>query len=141
METKLTGCSMLWDRIIAGNEIEGHYDKEKRPNEYDTKEYGKLYNSTLSILISDTFSAIIRHTNKGSELTFNLEKFSCFKDRYENMDNEVVKIKVELESDGCDGSEGSGYALGQYCHNNNKIKSLQCYSFAEFLVQKREKSI
>jgi hypothetical protein len=112
--------SKIWDRIISGTEIEGFCD-EKRQNEYDTKEYGKLYNSTLSTLISDNFSADTKHTNKGSELTFNLEKFKSFKNRYENKDNDVVKIEVELESDGSDSSEGSGYSMGQYCHiNNNK---------------------
>ena len=85
--------------------------KEKK-NEYDTKEYGKLYINKVSLLISDVFGANIKHTNKGSELTFNLDKFKSFESRYEKVDNEGLKINVELEGDGGDGGDGSGYALG-----------------------------
>ncbi len=113
--------SKIWGRVIAGDDIEGSYD-EKRKNEYDTKEYGKLYISTLSLLISDVFGANIKHTNKGSELTFNLDKFKSFESRYEKVDMADLKINVELESDGSDGCDGSGYALGGYCHNFNNIK-------------------
>lgn len=111
--------SSIWNKIIGGSEIAGHYD-DKRPNEYDTKEYGKLYGNTLSNLISDIFGADIRHTNKGSKLVFDLEKFHTFKDTYEVTEKiEEFKIIVELEGDGSGGSDGSGYALGDYCHNFN----------------------
>lgn len=69
--------SKIWDRIISGSEIEGFHDP-KRQNEYDTKEYGKLYNSTLSSLISDNFGANTKHTKKGSELVNGI-KLSTFK--------------------------------------------------------------
>ena len=72
--------------------------------------------NSLSNLISDVFGANIKHTNKGSELTFNLDKFKSFESRYEKVDNEDLKINVELEDDGGDGCDGSGYALGEYCH-------------------------
>ncbi|MGB8449755.1 MAG: hypothetical protein WCE25_08565, partial [Nitrososphaeraceae archaeon] len=112
--------SKIWDKIVKGHDIDGSYD-EKKKNEYDTKEYGKLYVNTLSQLIADTFGADIKHTNRGSELTFNLDKFKTFKNRYEEgKEDEVVDSKVELESDGVDGSEGSGYAIGLSLFNNNK---------------------
>ncbi len=45
--------STIWDRITAGA-IEGHYD-EKKPNQYETADYGTLYRNTITSIICCNF--------------------------------------------------------------------------------------
>jgi hypothetical protein len=96
--------SDIWDSIVTKGEIAGNYNPVK-PNEYDTREYGKLRRGSLSILISDIFGAIPRHTRTGSELTFDLRKFASFKGRFSQDNDKAVKIEVGLiqpNGDDCD---------------------------------------
>ena len=58
----------IWECITTKGEIEGYYDP-KRPSEYESKEYGKLFRRSLSSLIADAFGARINHTRTGSQLT------------------------------------------------------------------------
>lgn len=114
--------SKVWDKIATDNAIEGNYDP-KRPYEYDTKEFGKIYRSTLCNFISDIFGAVSRHTNKGSELTFRIKKFDSFKNKFSGKGvEEEVKIEVRLEckSDASDASDANLYPLGKYCHSQDK---------------------
>jgi hypothetical protein len=72
---KLYG-STIWDRIKAGA-IEGYYD-EKKPNQYESADYGTLYRNTITSIICDKFGAEKRHTDKGSILKFIKHNFkSC----------------------------------------------------------------
>ena len=48
-------------------------EDEKRPNEYHTEDYGTIYRSTITGLLSDTLGAITEHKRDGNILIFNPE--------------------------------------------------------------------
>jgi hypothetical protein len=73
--------SEIWDSIVTNGYLPGYYDP-KRPNEYDTTDYGKLYKRTISNTITDAFGARINHRRAGNQLVFDLRQFKTFKDRY-----------------------------------------------------------
>lgn len=54
--------SDIWNRIKVGA-IEGYYD-EKKPNVYETADYGTIYRNTITSIICDKFGAEKRHTEK-----------------------------------------------------------------------------
>jgi hypothetical protein len=80
----------IWQGIK--NNIEGDYD-DKKPNQYQTLDYGILYKNTLTKTIVDKFcSPPGRKRNKnGVALVFDKEKISRFGRAYDNS----VRIKVE----------------------------------------------
>lgn len=103
--------SEIWNYIINGG-IGGHYN-ENKPNEYETVNYGKLYNNTLSNLIADIFGATLDKKSSGSIIIFDIEKFASFKPLYESQSvGDDFKIDVELD-DGHDGNEGSSDGSGE----------------------------
>src|SRR5919108_5979848 len=65
-------ASQIWSSII-GN-IEGKYDEDNKPNEFQSSDYGILYRNTITNIICDKFDADKNHTKNGSLLTFDLEK-------------------------------------------------------------------
>ncbi len=53
--------------IIPGKE------DEKKPNEYHTENYGTLYSTTITNLLSDVFGAATKHSRNGNMLIFDHE--------------------------------------------------------------------
>lgn len=54
-------------------------EDEKKPNEYHTEDYGTLYSTTITGLLSDVFGATTKHGRKGNILIFDpdiIEKLS-----------------------------------------------------------------
>jgi hypothetical protein len=102
--------SAIWDEIT--NSDDGIKGSLYTANQYNTMEYGPLYQNTLSKFICDKFSANLKHKKEGSILTFDKQKFATFDELYnhqvEGSEENDVKIEVTLvrESDGGDGSEG-----------------------------------
>jgi hypothetical protein len=80
---KLVYFSDIWKTIIQGA-IDGNYD-EKKPNQYETVDYGTLYKNTLSKLIADKFGAKLNRKANGSILIFDLEKFRRFDELYDEI--------------------------------------------------------
>lgn len=62
---------ILWESII--NAMDGYWD-ERKPNEYQTSEYGIVYRNTITTIICDKFGAKRKHKEKGNDLIFNPEK-------------------------------------------------------------------
>jgi hypothetical protein len=106
--------SDIWKTIIEGV-IDGNND-EKKPNQYETVDYGILYKNTLSKLIADRFGAKLNRKANGSILIFDLEKLRRFDELYDESGNNnqltnTVKIEVKLLEE----SE-----KGDYTYNGNK---------------------
>jgi hypothetical protein len=92
----------IWGIIKSGDRIHGYYD-ERRPNEFQTEDYGTLYQNTITVLICDKFGAVKEHKDKGSLLIFDQEKFLKVNESY-------METKIQLTEDYPDGSDGSdGY--------------------------------
>jgi hypothetical protein len=72
-------ASAIWDRITEGNVI-GHYD-ERKPNEYQTADYGTIYSNTVTNIICDKFGAQRRHKEKGNILIFDVDKVYLLRHR------------------------------------------------------------
>jgi hypothetical protein len=116
--------SEIWFMITNG-EIAGTYNPSK-PNEYETTNYGTIYNNTLSKIIEDQFGATLEKNTKGSVVKIDVEKFRKVEKVYSN-DAQQLKIKVWLkdskdentnveDNDGYDGYDGSSDGID----NNNK---------------------
>jgi hypothetical protein len=43
-------ASTIWGIIIGGNKIHGHYD-ERRPNEFQTEDFGTVYQNTVVMFV------------------------------------------------------------------------------------------
>jgi hypothetical protein len=93
--------SDIWNRIKAGA-IEGYYD-EKKPNVYESADYGTIYRNTITSIICDKFGAEKRHTEKGSILKFDAKKLARIGWAY----NIESHIQTKLEPDSPDSPDGS----------------------------------
>ena len=84
--------------------------------QYETIEYGPLYNNTLSKFIGDKFSGDLKHCEDGSIITFEKEKFSSYDEVYNHEAQGLdVKIRVELVTPNPEGTEGTeGSSDGYY---------------------------
>ncbi len=80
--------STIWDKII--NTLEGQLDES---GVFHTSDW-KLYKNTITKLMGDKFGATKTHTNKGSVLTFALDKL----ERIDRSYNLEIKIKTTLTS-------------------------------------------
>jgi hypothetical protein len=132
--------SIIWDNIIQGS-IEGHYD-EKKPNEYQTADYGTIYRNTITNIICDKFGAEKRHDRNGSILKFDVEKLVKVAKSYDleiNIQTEVTEFQQPQEGiedkgtdsnnfstaiigDGCDDCDGSIEAI-DYSNEKNNLKN------------------
>ena len=110
-------ASQIWSAITGINGIDGYYD-EKRPNEFQTGDFGTIYRNTITNIICDKFGAIKKHTEKGSVLTFDLEKLKKVAKSYASETKIQVKL-VEQNPDGYDGSDGFSKVLTISKENHN----------------------
>jgi hypothetical protein len=114
--------SSIWTKITEGDTIKGNL---LTLTQYETLEYGPIYQNTLSKFIGDKFSASIKHKEEGSVLSFDKQKFESYDDLYshkvEGSENEV-KIEVELVNDDPDGTEGM--TAFSYAYDNFKDGSI-----------------
>ena len=97
-------ASVIWDRIIDGNII-GHYD-ERKPNEYQTADYGTIYRNSVTNIICDKFGAQKRHKEKGNVLIFDVNKLVKIGKSYDVETIIQLKLSTEEKTEGSEGSEG-----------------------------------
>jgi hypothetical protein len=95
-------AGQIWS--LAIKTLEGTYD-EKKPNEYQSADYGTIYRNTITNIICDKFGADRKHTKNGSVLTFDLEKLVKVGKTYNLETN--IQTKIDKEGDGGDDSDGS----------------------------------
>jgi hypothetical protein len=106
--------STIWERITIDHAIKGNLFSD---NQYETKEYGPLYNNTLSKFISDNLNAELKHGEDGSVLTFDKVKFSSYDELYSQTASPDVKLVVELVNpipEGTEGNDGPGDGYGDF---------------------------
>jgi hypothetical protein len=97
---KEISAGLIWKSITET--IDGSSD-EKRPNEYQSSDYGMLYRNTITNIICDKFGAERKHNKHGSMLTFDSDKLVKVGKAY----NLETVIQTKMEGDGGDGSDGS----------------------------------
>ena len=107
-------ASITWDSIKSN--VEGHWD-ERRPNEYQTSEYGTIYRNTITNIIRDKFGAKPKHKETGNVLIFNLEKVV----RAGKIYNRKINIQTKLrQTEDHEGSEGLTQIPDKAESNNDK---------------------
>lgn len=124
--------SFIWNKITSEKRIQGTLSSQ---TQYDTLEYGPLYQNTLSKFISDKFSCDLRHEEDGSVLIFDKDKFECYREPYSHLSSKNgVKIDVKLmepNTDGTDDTEGSPDGLYNFESENNSNNNKKEYIIAE----------
>jgi hypothetical protein len=93
----------IWDSIKGT--IQGYSD-ERRPHEYQTLEYGTIYNNTISNILEHTFGGRAKHRNNGNVFVFDLEELERVGKSYGVSTKIKTKIVTEEGSEGSEGSEG-----------------------------------
>ena len=92
----------IWDGILET--IPGIRD-EKRPNEFQTYDYGTIYRNTITNIICDKFGAERRRRKEGSILSFDPEKLASMGRLY-NLETKIqTKITDGVSSVGDVGSK------------------------------------
>jgi hypothetical protein len=83
--------------------IEGYCD-EKRPHEYQTLEYGTIYNNTISSILEHTFGGRPKHKEHGNVFLFDPEELLRIGRAY----SLTTTIQVtDTDPEGSEGNEGS----------------------------------
>ena len=108
-------ASDIWDNITSGT-IEGYRD-DKKPNEYQSTDYGTIYRNTITNIICDKFGAEKRRDKHGSILKFDVEKLARAGKIYNIESNIQTKIATPSTEDGRragdSGDSGVGSAEAQ----------------------------
>ena len=108
-------ASSIWHRITAGG-IEGYYD-ERKPNEYQTADFGTIYRNSITNIICDKFGAQRRHKERGNILIFDQEKLVKIGKSYDIETSIQLKLPAEDKTEGSEGSEG--FRKGQATSEQN----------------------
>ncbi|HSF51355.1 MAG TPA: hypothetical protein VLA74_11390, partial [Nitrososphaeraceae archaeon] len=118
---KDNGPQMLFRTFwnVLKESIPGKED-EKKPNEYHTEDYGTLYSTTITNLLSDIFGATTKHGRKGNMLIFDpkiIEKLSK-KDKTKII---VTELSNQLQSSDDDEEKEENNEVDQeaYSHIND----------------------
>ena len=114
----------IWRTIVET--LEGSPSDEKKPNEYQSADYGTLYRNTITNIICDKFGAERRHSKNGSILIFDLEKLLKVGKVYDLETNIQTKV-TERQGDGGYGSDGSTEGMNLLIQNRD-VKSVNSYS-------------
>ena len=68
--------SQVWNAITCDDSpIPGFYDS-KKPNEYQTQDYGTIYRDATAKLIYDNFGAEPKHRRQGNSFVFDVKKLA-----------------------------------------------------------------
>jgi hypothetical protein len=99
--------------------IEGYIDPDnKRPNEYQTLEYGTIYNNTISNILEHTFGGRPKHKEHGNVFLFDPEELARVGRAYTLSTNIQTKIVTEDDHEGSEGNEGYTEEPPNYENNN-----------------------
>ena len=92
----------IWEQLRAI--IEGHYD-EKKPHEYQTLEYGTIYNNTISNILEHTFGGRPKHRTFGNTFIFDLEELTRVGKAY-NLKTDIQTKMIDIEQSNITKDEG-----------------------------------
>jgi hypothetical protein len=100
----------IWDELRASIS-DGYYD-EKKPNEYQTLEYGTIYNNSISNILEHTFGGRSKHRESGNLFIFDPEELERVGRAY-NLTTKIqtrminaIEEKCRTRPEGSEGSEG-----------------------------------
>jgi hypothetical protein len=97
--------SAIWNRIISGG-IVGYPEADRRkPNEYQTADFGTIYRNSITNIICDKFGAQRTHKEKGI-LIFDPEKLVKIGKSYDIETSIQLKLPIEEKTDGSERSDG-----------------------------------
>ena len=97
-------ASSIWHRITTG-EVDGYFE-DRKPNEYQTADFGTIYRNSITNIICDKFGAQRRHKERGNILIFDLEKLVKIGKSYDIETSIQLKLPTEDKAEGSEGSEG-----------------------------------
>lgn len=83
----------IWEQLRLT--IDGHYD-EKKPHEYQTLEYGTIYNNTISNILEHTFGGRPKHRTFGNTFIFDLEELTRVGKAY-NLKTDIQTKIIDIE--------------------------------------------
>ena len=91
---------LIWGTLIE--KVEGVYDEQNKPNQFQTLEYGTIYKNTITRIIVDKFCSNSgrKRTNTETVLLFDQDKITRFANAYDTSVNVNVTIQLEHESGG-----------------------------------------
>jgi hypothetical protein len=92
----------IWEQLRFT--IEGHYD-EKKPYEYQTLEYGTIYNNTISNILEHTFGGRSKHRTFGNTFIFDLEELTRVGKAY-NLSTDIQTKIIDIEQNNITKDEG-----------------------------------
>ena len=94
----------IWEQVRAT--IEGHYD-EKKPHEYQTLEYGTIYNNTIRNILEHTFGGRPKHRTFGNTFIFDIEELTRVGKAYNlSIDIQTKIIDISIEQSNITKDEG-----------------------------------
>jgi len=85
-------------------DIEGYYD-EKKLHEYQTLEYGTIYNNTISNILEHTFGGRPKHRTFGNTFIFDLEELTRVGRAY-NLKTDIQTKIIDIEQSNITKDEG-----------------------------------
>jgi hypothetical protein len=139
--------SAIWNRIIQ--QIPGTHD-DKRPHEFQTVEYGTLYNNNVTKLLADKFGATRKRRSDGIVLRFDKDKLERFARAYraDGAECRTIEIKIIEDEDekqwdkveGSEGDEGSNEADDQSAEEPDNNELVPC-AFCEHAFSNEEEAI
>jgi hypothetical protein len=92
----------IWQKIKE--EIAGYIDPDnKRPQEYQTLEYGTIYNNSIGSICENTFGGRPKHKKDGNTYTFDPDELKRLGKAY-NITSNILATKI---GEGSEGSEGN----------------------------------
>jgi hypothetical protein len=94
----------MWNEIVQRDIITGYYD-ERRPNEFQSADYGIIYRNTITNIICDKFGAQKKHKEIGSVLIFDIDKLAKITKSYDL--NTHIQLKLTEDNNDADGADGS----------------------------------
>ena len=89
----------IWE--VIKETIQGYFD-EKRPNEYQTLEYGTIYNKSISNILEHTFGGRPKHREHGNTFIFDVEELSRVGKAYSlptKIQTKIVVVKEKRRGD------------------------------------------
>jgi hypothetical protein len=104
---KVVYVKQVWSELI--HNIQGIYDEERKPNDFQTYDFGVIHRNTVSKLICDKFGARGGHRKDGNVLVFDLNKLVKAGQVYdfENGFQSKLHITTDKITEGCEDGESS----------------------------------
>jgi hypothetical protein len=113
-------ASQIWEMITEGDVIGGKYDPT-RPNEYQTSDYGTIYQNTITNIICDKFGADRKRKNNGTLLVFDNEKLLKVGNAYN------LKSTIQTKLSDCEDNNSSESSEGCESSRVNSCTAIQVY--------------